>query len=115
MGIWEEILRQEIQPRKESRNQDINIELEQIPYMKLSEFAKRNIALRIYSEFLNCEIWFCSNRKMEKQIKNDDSKATIYSVDEIKHLIKLNPNPDGLRRIHAAKEVFSNSKLIEPD
>lgn len=87
--------------------------IEQISQMLLEQFAKRNMALEIYSEILGCELWLCSNEKMANQIKNDDPNAIIYTVDEIMNLIKLKPNPEELRRIHDVKEGFKNSKIIE--
>ncbi len=59
---------------------------EEISAMDLVEFQKRNMALQIYSEYLNCEIWLCSNTGMQKQIKNDDPEAITYTVDELKNI-----------------------------
>ena len=104
-NIWHDILAKREEPQ--------SLEIEGVSRLTLFELSKRDIAIQVYSGFLNCIIWLCSNEEMAAQIKRDDPEAITYSVDEIMNLIKLNPDPDGLRRIHNAKEVFMNSKIVD--
>lgn len=111
-NIWNTILEKREVPEYDKYHSDEIDKKDDYSKLLLSEFGKRNIALQIYSEYLSCEVWLCSNTGMQKQIKNDDPKAITYTVDELRHLIKLNPNPDELRGIHYAKEIFHKSKII---
>jgi len=104
--IWDTIL------KKQNHEFEPEITIINFPKLLLSEFKKCNMAVEVYSEFLDEKIWFCSNTDMAKQIKEDDPAAITYTVDEILNLIELNPAPEELRRIHNAKEVFTGSKLI---
>ncbi len=80
--------------------------------MRLSELAKRVIAIKIYSEILDCEIWLCSNEQMTAQLRQDDHGAVIYTVDELMKLYRLNPDREILRNIHNAKVIFPGSKIV---
>lgn len=84
-----------------------------VPEISLTEFARCNIALKIYSSVLNCHVWFCSDEEIANQVRRDGPESSTYTVDEIMNLIKLKPNPDELRRIHNAKEVFVDSKIVD--
>jgi len=80
--------------------------IEQVTNMKLSELAKRNIAIQIFSKVLDCNIWLCSNIEMANQVTSDDPEAITYSVDEVRELIRLRPSPHELRKINDIKAVF---------
>ncbi len=84
-----------------------------IEQMKLSEIENRDIAIQIYSEVLCCNLWLCSNNGMAAQIRRDDPEVVTYTVDELRELLHLNPNPDDLLAIHNAKSVFLGSRVIE--
>ncbi len=101
------------QTQKVNNKETQSLSIEQISQMQLEKFAKRNMALDIYSEILGCTIWLCSNQEMVKQVKTDDPEAITYTVDEIMNLIRLTPDPEELRRIHNAKEVFVDSKIVD--
>ncbi|NIP37468.1 MAG: hypothetical protein GWM89_00060 [Candidatus Dadabacteria bacterium] len=88
------------------------IDIDMIPNISLADFKKRNMGVLVYSEFLQDEVWFCSNDDMAKKIKNDDNDATTYTADELLEMIKLNPSPEGLKSIHEAKKCFKNSKIM---
>ena len=62
--------------RKEKANPQRDISL-----LRLSELAKRNIAIEIYSEILGCTVWLCSNELMALQVKEDYPGAVTYTVD----------------------------------
>jgi len=95
----------------ETENKQIT--LETINGIKISEFKMRNLAVEIYSEILNENIWFCSNTDMAKQIKGDDPTAICYTADELQKIIELNPSEGFLKKIHDTKTVFENSKIIK--
>ncbi len=100
----------EVPSRKESES---ILDSGHILQLKLSELAKRDIAIRIYSEVLGCEIWLCGTEQMASQIKQDDPEAVIYTVGELRRLYRLNPDPESLRSIHNAKAIFPGSKVID--
>jgi hypothetical protein len=85
---------------------------EEIESMELSKFAKRGIAIEIYSEVLGGNLWFCPDDAMATQIKLDVPNAVTYTVNELMELIKLQPNSDELIRINHAKKAFGNSRII---
>ena len=96
-------------PREENIPQST---LESISRMQLVEFQKRDMALEVYSEILECTIWLCSNEGMAAQVRRDDPQAVTYTVDEIRHLLRLQVSPEELKRIHDAKSIFKDSKVI---
>lgn len=105
---------QVIKPEEKLKNNfDPTQSTEWITSMKLKELAQKDIAILVHSEILDSKIWLCSNQGIEKQVKLDDPSAITYTVNEIIELIKLNPNPDELKRLHNAKEVFGDSKIID--
>lgn len=81
--------------------------------MRFCDFSKRNIAIKIYSEILDCELWLCSTESMESQIKQDDPSAITYTTGEMKRLIELNLTPEELQNIHNGKNVFNSSKIVD--
>ena len=100
-----------VEVEETNKIQDKPVGIEQILGMRLSQFAKRSIAIQIYSEILGCELWLCSNEEMASQIKQDDPEAVIYTIAELKQLVMLNPDPESLKSIHNTKAVFSKSRL----
>ena len=99
----------EDEPREETGN------IVDIPFLLLSEFEKREIAVEIYSEFLNCSIWLCSDEDMADQIKMDSPEAVCYTTHELRDLIKLNASPESLKKINDAKGTFSGSSIISTE
>lgn len=88
---------------------------DQISQWRLSQLAKRNMAIQIYSELLGCSFWLCSNETMALQIKEDDPEAITYTADEMRELIRLNPTPEDIRCIHNVKTVFNGSRMAEKE
>jgi len=107
-NIWNTILKKQ-DHEFEGRNKPLSVE--DVCGFSIDEFKKRNIAVEIYSEILNENIWFCSNEGMVKQILEDDPTAICYTSDELQKLIKRDPSKDFLRKIHDTKAVFNYSKL----
>lgn len=110
-----EELKREFEARIKAKKGELAspLTLDQILQLKLSELSRRNIALKIYSEVLGCEIWLCGNEQMAKQLKEDDPGAVIYTANEMKRLLSLNPDPKGLMNIHTAKTIFPGSKIVD--
>lgn len=81
--------------------------------MRLSELAKREMAIRIRSEVLGCDVWLCSNARIALQVRGDDPDAITYTVAEMRQLIKLNPSPEDLKNMHNAKAVFPGSRIVD--
>ena len=112
-GIWDEILRQKAELESESNLRGFGVSIEKILGMTLSEFARLDTAIQIFSKVLDCEIWLCPTDSIASQIKQDDPEAVTYTVGELRELIRLNPTPDDLTRINNEKIVFNNSKIVE--
>lgn len=93
------------------KNEETPASVEGISGIALTEFARRDIAVEIYSEVLGCNIWFCSNDKIATQIRKDSQGQVCYTVEELRHLISLNPGPESLIKIHEAKRIFPKGKL----
>jgi hypothetical protein len=99
---------EEEQKKKKSEPRIVNISL-----LTLTEFGKRDLGIEVYSRVLGCEIWFCSNEKMAAKIRSEIPGAVTYTANELINLIKLNFTPEDIERIHAAKVLFSGSRVIE--
>ena len=87
--------------------------LDQVSLWTLSQLAKRNMAIEIYSEILDREVWLCSNELMVLQVKEDYPDAVTYTVDEMRELIRLNPTPEDIKRIYDAKSVLERSRIVD--
>lgn len=118
MGYWlnkldaiNELHQEAISESQEQR--DIMSPFERISSITLAEFAKRNLAVEIYSELLRCNLWLCSNDEMASQIREDTPGAVCYTVSELRHLIKLKPDPVSLKAIHEAKVMNPGSEIKE--
>ena len=107
LEIIDRVLEKQRREKAEPNKADISL-------LRLSELAKRNMAIEIYSELLGCSFWFCSNELMALQVKDDYPDAVTYTVDEIRELIKLQPSPEELRAINNVKRVFKESKIDKP-
>ena len=86
-----------------------------VPEISLNEFARCNIAVKIYSSVLNCHVWFCPDEQIVKQILEDDPTAVCYTSDELQKLIELNPVRTFLKKIHNTKAVFEDSRIIKTE
>lgn len=120
-GIWDEILgldnvnlnKERVIPKGEPNTPGTGPNIEQFLNMRLSELAKRNIALKIYSEILGCEIWLGSNEEMANRLRQDDFGAITYTVEELRSLYRLKPSPEELITIHSAKTVFDGPRIVD--
>jgi hypothetical protein len=73
-------------PQKEREAEASVPSLNQILQLRLAELSRRNIALKIFSEILDCEIWLCGNEKMASQVQQDDPGVVTYTVSEMRKL-----------------------------
>jgi len=87
--------------------------VECIPGITLTEFARRDIAVEIYSDILGCNLWLCSNNEMVTQIRRDDPEKICYTLKELQHLLTLNPSPKSLKTIHEVKTIYPGSTVKE--
>jgi len=110
MSYWLDRLDEIIEQQEK---EETPLTVESIPGITLAEFARRTIAVEIYSDFLQCNLWLCSNNEMAAQIRRDAPEQICYTLDEIRSLLTLNPSPESLKKIHEAKLVFPNSNLKE--
>ena len=108
MSYWLEKIEEVIEKQIK---EDTPLTVECIPGITLTEFARRDIAVEIYSDFLQCNLWLCSNNEMATQLKKDAPEQVCYTLDELRHLISLNPDPKSLQKINSAKSVFPGSTL----
>lgn len=110
MGRWTTRLTEK---QRVQQNTDPLPNLEQILGMRISELAKRNIALKIYSEVLGCEIWLCGTEEMSNQLTQDNPETTIYTANEMRNLLRLYPTPEVIKRIHNVKSLFNRSRILQ--
>src|SRR5579875_919 len=110
MGVIDQIRERQ---RERKRELSSNLTSDLILGMKLSEFARHDISLRIHSEVLSCDVWLCSNEKTALQVKEDKPGAITYTINELRKLYKLQPSPEDLRTIHDTKSIFPRSKIID--
>ena len=96
---------------EEQKNTEVPLTVESIPNITLNEFARREIAVEIFSEYLDCTLWLCSNNEMANQLRRDDPDKTCYTLEEIKHLLDINPSIESLKQIHEAKTIFPGTKI----
>lgn len=97
----------------EQKQKETELSIEEIPSITLAEFARRDMAVEIYSELLNCKLWLCSNDEMTVQIKRDAPGAVCYTVSELRELIRLKPGLESLRSVHDIKVIFPCSTIKE--
>ncbi len=83
-----------------------------ISLLRLSELAKRNMGIKIFSEILGCDIWLCSNEQMALSVRQDNPETVTYTVKEMREILRLRPTPDDIKHIHNAKNVLNGSKIV---
>lgn len=110
MGYW---LSKFEKAQAETKEAEIPATLDHISNMRFSELERRNIAVQIFSEILGCTVWLCGNNKLADKIRRDSSDAVVYTTAEFRCLIDMNPGPEALKEIHAAKQTFPGSTIVE--
>jgi len=84
-------------------------EFGQVDNMTLKKFARKNLAVKIYSGLLGKAFWLVSNGKVQNQVKNKG--LVTYLPHELAYLMRMKPNQDDLGKIHLLKEVFPGSEI----
>ncbi len=110
MSYWLDRLEEIIE---QQNKEETPLTVECIQGITLTEFARRDIAVEIYSEFLGSTLWLCSNNEMAAQIRRDDPGKTCYTLKELRRLLTLNPSPESLKKIHEVKTIFPGSTVKE--
>lgn len=87
------------------------IPIEDIVNMPLDTFAIANLEFKVASKVLGENILFVSNDEIAKKLK--DEGFIVYTAQELKTIVRLNPDPEALKRIHEVKQVFSGSKIVQ--
>lgn len=98
---------------KDRQQHAFSTNLDQIRKLRLSELARRNIAIKIYSKILGCELWLCGKEHMAAQLRQGDPEIAVYTANEMRKLMGLNPNSEDLKRIHTVQTLFNSSKIID--
>jgi hypothetical protein len=76
---------------------------------KHEEDERSYSAVKIYSELLHEEIWLVASKEVREQIADD---LVAYLPGEIKHLTRINPSLEELRKIHDCKKLFPDSRIV---
>ena len=74
-------------------------------------FSCRQVAIKVYSELLGCNLWVVRDKEGIKALRGQGVKEAIYTQDEIKRLSNL--GKDFLNGLHRFKEVFSEGTIEE--
>lgn len=91
-------------------------EIDRLRFMPLGQFRFENTWLKVESDLLSSleygEIYIASSDKIEEKIKARNTRSVVYLPIEIKRLLKLNPGPETMKQIHAAKAILGG-RVIE--
>jgi hypothetical protein len=96
---------------EQSNVQDCGTLIEDVVNMPLDTFAKANLIVKVASKILGEDILFVSNDEIAKKLK--DEGFVVYTGQELKTIVRLNPDMEALKRIHEVKQVFSGSKVVQ--
>lgn len=77
--------------------------------MPLETFIKTDLVVRVASNVLGEDILFVSDSEIAEGLKAEG--FVIYTADELKAIVKLNPDPETLKVIHEVKNVFLGSVM----
>ena len=71
---------------------------------------QENFVIKVHSEVLGKGIYFVSNKGKKDQIESEG--LATYLPHEIKHLIRIKPNQEQLKKINLIKETFPGSEIV---
>lgn len=86
-------------------------DVELVQNMPLDTFAGANLVLKVASKVLGEDILFVSSDETAKKLK--DEGFIVYTAQELKTIVRLNPSPETLKAIHEVKNVFPESKVVQ--
>jgi hypothetical protein len=69
----------------------------------------RRVAVKIWSELLECHLWVVADEEDMKALRDKGFKEAVYRLNEIKELKKL--SKESLKEIHKVKEIFPESTV----
>lgn len=91
-------------------------EIDRLRALSLGQFRFEHTWLKVESDLLpsleHGEIYICSDKEQEREIKADNPRVIIYGPAELKRIIDLNPGPEAMKQIHAAKAILGG-RVIE--
>ena len=91
-------------------------EIDRLRAMPIGQFRFEKTWLRIESELLPSleygEIYIASSEGVEKEIKAENKHAVVYGPAELKRIIALDPGPEAMKAIHAAKAILGG-RVVE--
>ena len=90
--------------------------IDRLRAMSLSEFRFEHTWLKVESKLLPCleygEIFIASDKEQEREIKAKHEHTVVYGPAELKRILALNPGPEDMKAIHAAKAILGG-RVIE--
>lgn len=90
--------------------------IDRLRAMSLSEFRFEKTWLKVESKLLpsleHGEIYIASDNETKREIKAKHKSAVVYLPAELKRIIGLDPGPEAMKQIHAAKAILSG-RVIE--
>ena len=90
--------------------------IDRLRAMSLSEFRFEHTWLKVESKLLpsleHGEIFIASDNDTKREIKAKHKSAVVYLPAELRRIIDLDPGPEAMKAIHAAKAILSG-RVIE--
>lgn len=91
-------------------------EIDRLRALSLGQFRFEHTWLKVESDLLPSleygEIYICSDKQKEREIKAKHQHAVVYGPAELKRIIDLDPGPEAMKQIHAAKAILGG-RVIE--
>lgn len=85
-------------------------EVDRLRALSLGLFRFEHTWLKVESDLLPSleygEIYICSDKEQEREIKAKYEHAVVYGPAELKRIIELDPGPEAMKAIHAAKAIL---------
>lgn len=84
--------------------------IDRLRAMSLSEFRFEHTWLKVESDLLpsleHGEIFIASDNDTKREIKAKHKSAVVYLPAELKRILDLDPGPEAMKQIHAAKAIL---------
>lgn len=90
--------------------------IDRLRAMSLGQFRFEHTWLKVESDLLpsleHGEIFIASDNETKREIKAKHKSAVVYLPAELKRIIDLDPGPEAMKQIHAAKAILGG-RVIE--
>jgi hypothetical protein len=86
---------------------------EGVSSLRLSELERCKMAIEIDSQVLNARVWIAGTEIIADQLRKDAPDAVVFTTEEFRNLVKLNPGPEALKQIVTAKNTFPGSRIVD--